>query len=286
MKRAIIILLLLTLTLAFAASCEDGSSEDKYEESNYDNVSVFQPPDNESENGKENGSASPLTGEFTVKDKVYDFRGNNIAIVSVKNGTNKDYSVTIKGSFLDKDGNVLKTETQTLDQYSAGYENYFLFEPNIAFDKFTYEFETTETDGPFLAKNLGFKYNGLNYAPFNIDSLVQQDDFTRYPSVNADLRYEYLTDVPASFYVRWVIMSADGEIMALYTDVLRCDEVWHFEDGWRPFPMYQTTDNDWKHPEEWKNFSAICVMKKASTDKNNTSWGTIAPDVPIEGSMQ
>ena len=181
---------------------------------------------------------------------------------------------------------MLKEETQTLDQYSAGYENYFLFEPNIAFDKFTYEFETTETDGPFLAKDLGFKYNGLNYAPFNIDSLVQQDDFTRYPSVNADLRYEYLTDVPASFYVRWVIMSADGEIMALYTDVLRCDEVWHFEDGWRPFPMYQTTDNDWKHPEEWKNFSAICVMKKASTDKNNTSWGTIAPDVPIEGSMQ
>ena len=85
MKRAIIILLLLALTLALATSCEDGSSEDKYEESNYDNISVFQPPDNESENGKENGSASPLTGEFTVKDKVYDFRGNNIAIVSVKN---------------------------------------------------------------------------------------------------------------------------------------------------------------------------------------------------------
>lgn len=283
MKKTIIILIALLNAISLFTAC-GGGGDNLYEESNYDNVSVYKPEESKTE--VENVSSAPLAGEFTVKDKVYEFRGNNIAIVSVKNGTNKDYSVTVKGKYLDKDGNVLKEETQTLDQYSAGYENYFLFEPNIAFDKFTYEFETTETDGPFLAKDLGFKYNGLNYAPFNIDSLVQQDDFTRYPSVNADLRYEYLTDVPASFYVRWVIMSADGEIMALYTDVLRCDEVWHFEDGWRPFPMYQTTDNDWKHPEEWKKFSAICVMKKASTDKNNTSWGTIAPDVPIEGSMQ
>lgn len=285
MKRAIIILLLLTLTLAFAASCEDGSSEDKYEESNYDNVSVFQPPDNESENGKENGSASPLTGEFTVKDKVYDFRGNNIAIVSVKNGTNKDYSVTIKASFLNKDGNVLKTETQTLDQYSAGYENYFLFEPNIAFDKFTYEIETSEADGPFFAKYFDFKYNGLNYTPTVIHSLMAQGDYTRYPTVNADLRYEYTSNETSSIYVRWVIMSAEGEIMALCNDVQRGDVQWGFEDAWEPFAMHMTTDQSWKHPEEWKKFSAICVVKEVSADKDKI-FDIPYPEYVIEGSME
>lgn len=285
MKRAIIILLLLALTLAFATSCADEGSKDKYEESNYDNVSVFQPPDNESENGKENGSASPLTGEFTVKDKVYDFRGNNIAIVSVKNGTNKDYSVTIKGSFLDKDGNVLKTETQTLDQYSAGYENYFLFEPNIAFDKFTYEIETSEADGPFFAKYFDFKYNGLNYTPTVIHSLMAQGDYTRYPTVNADLRYEYTSNETSSIYVRWVIMSAEGEIMALCNDVQRGDVQWGFEDAWEPFAMHMTTDQSWKHPEEWKNFSAICVVKEVSADKDKI-FDIPYPEYVIEGSME
>ncbi|MBR6506682.1 MAG: hypothetical protein IKT37_03665 [Clostridia bacterium] len=285
MKRAIIILLLLALTLAMATSCEDGNSKDKYEESNYDNISVFQPPDNESENETENGSASPLTGEFTVKDKVYDFRGNNIAIVSVKNGTNKDYSVTIKGSFLDKDGNVLKTETQTLDQYSAGYENYFLFEPNIAFDKFTYEIETSEADGPFFAKYFDFKYNGLNYTPTVIHSLMAQGDYTRYPTVNADLRYEYTSNETSSIYVRWVIMSAEGEIMALCNDVQRGDVQWGFEDAWEPFAMHMTTDQSWKHPEEWKKFSAICVVKEVSADKDKI-FDIPYPEYVIEGSMQ
>ena len=285
MKKATIILLLFALTLFFATSCADGNSKDKYEESNYDNVSVFQPPDNESENGKENGSASPLTGEFTVKDKVYDFRGNNIAIVSVKNGTNKDYSVTIKGSFLDKDGNVLKTETQTLDQYSAGYENYFLFEPNIAFDKFTYEIETSEADGPFFAKYFDFKYNGLNYTPTVIHSLMAQGDYTRYPTVNADLRYEYTSNETSSIYVRWVIMSAEGEIMALCNDVQRGDVQWGFEDAWEPFAMHMTTDQSWKHPEEWKKFSAICVVKEVSADKDKI-FDIPYPEYVIEGSME
>lgn len=285
MKRAIIILLLLTLTLAFAASCEDGSSEDKYEESNYDNVSVFLPTENESKNDLEDVSYAPLTGEFTVKDKVYDFRGNNIAIVSVKNGTNKDYSVTIKASFLNKDGNVLKTETQTLDQYSAGYENYFLFEPNIAFDKFTYEIETSEADGPFFAKYFDFKYNGLNYTPTVIHSLMAQGDYTRYPTVNADLRYEYTSNETSSIYVRWVIMSAEGEIMALCNDVQRGDVQWGFEDAWEPFAMHMTTDQSWKHPEEWKKFSAICVVKEVSADKDKI-FDIPYPEYVIEGSME
>ncbi len=285
MKRAIIILLLLALTLAFAASCEDGSSEDKYEESNYDNVSVFLPTENESKNDLKDVSSPALTGEFTVKDKVYDFRGKNIAIVSVKNGTNKDYSVTIKASFLDESGNVLKEETQTLDQYSAGYENYFLFEPNIDFDKFTYEFETAEADGPFFAKYFDFKYNGLNYTPTVIHSLMAQGDYTRYPTVNADLRYEYTSEETSSFYVRWVIMSAEGEIVALCNDVCRFDEACQFEDGWRPFPMHITTDRNWKHPDEWNNFSAICVVKEVSADKDKI-FDIPYPEYVIEGSMQ
>ena len=95
MKKTIFLLIALMMILSMFTACSEESGDNLYEESNYDNVSVFRPTDNESknennesENEAEDVSSPALSGEFTVKDKVYDFRGNNIAIVTVKNGTN------------------------------------------------------------------------------------------------------------------------------------------------------------------------------------------------------
>ena len=114
---------------------------------------------------------------------------------------------------------------------------------------------------------------------------MAQGDYTRYPTVNADLRYEYTSNETSSIYVRWVIMSAEGEIMALCNDVQRGDVQWGFEDAWEPFAMHMTTDQSWKHPEEWKKFSAICVVKEVSADKDKI-FDIPYPEYVIEGSME
>ncbi len=288
MKKTIFLLIALMMILSMFTACDEGG-DNLYEESNYDNVSVYKPEENpeESKNEVENISSAPLDGEFTVKDKVYDFRGNNIAIVTVKNGTNKDYSVTVKGKYLDKDGNVLKEETQTLDQYSAGYENYFFFEPKIPFDKFTYEIETTEANGPFLAKDLFFRYAGTKEMPSIIWSLAGQEDFTKYPTVMADMRFEYTNESEASFWVTMVFFNAEGEIMAICDEVNRYDSPSYFDDGWYPFDLYQTTDKSWKYDGQWEDLTAICIVRGVVPDSDEVWWNILPKRrMPIEGSSE
>ena len=295
MKKTIFLLIALTMILSMFTACSEESGDNLYEESNYDNVSVFRPTDNESknennesENEPEDVSSPALSGEFTVKDKVYDFRGNNIAIVTVKNGTNKDYSVTIKGKYLDKDGNVLKEETQTLDQYSAGYENYFFFEPKMPFEKFTYEIETTEAEGPFLAKDLFFRYAGTLERPSTIWSLVGQGDFTKYPTVMADMRFEYHNESEASFWVTMVFFNAEGKIMAICDEVNRYYSPSYAENGeWYPFDLYQTTDKSWKYDGQWEDLTAICIVRGVVPDGDEVWWNILPKRwTPIEGSVE
>ena len=145
-KRVFSIALLLAVVLtAFSGCSEEMESSDLniFSEASYDNESKFVPE--QSIDTSEEVSEEPLTGEFVVKDKKYTFEGNDLVIVSVENKTNKNYSVTVTGTYLDADGKTLKTETQTSDQYSAGFCQYFLFEPKMKFDKFTYTFERKPT---------------------------------------------------------------------------------------------------------------------------------------------
>ena len=69
--------------------------------SNYDsesNVSVALPQVSDT------SETAELTGDFSVKEKVYDYEGNNIAILDVTNNTNKDLAVTITCTYLDGEG--------------------------------------------------------------------------------------------------------------------------------------------------------------------------------------
>ncbi len=89
-------------------------------------------------------SQPPLTGDVVVNEKKYDYKGNNIELLHVENQTNRHLNITIKGKYLDKDGNVIKEETQEFGAFPSGWSNYFIFYPECAFDSFTYVLETEE----------------------------------------------------------------------------------------------------------------------------------------------
>lgn len=262
MKKLLVIILTLVLTLIVFTGCdEEGDSSDLniYSEASFDNESKFV-PDEESKGSEVSEEA--LTGEFVVKDKKYTFEGNDLVIVSVENQTNKNYSVTVTGTYLDKDGNVLKTETQTFDQYSAGYSGYFLFKPDMQFDKFTYEFKSEETEGPFYAKDLTFKFNGFEEQWVTITEQELKNDFTKYPTIVAPLSIAYSGNVKVHVVTYWVLLTETGEVI----------EIIFYEPWLNPgvelsdrqdFPLYQTMEDDFVWPEGWKNnVQAIPILKK------------------------
>lgn len=272
MKKTLVIVLTLVLTLtAFAGCSENGEELNIYSEASYDNESKFVPDEESKESATSESGVSgeeyvPLSGEFIVKDKKYTFEGNDLVLVSVENKTNKNYSVTITGTYLDKDGKAIKTETQTYDQYSAGFSNYFLFMPEMQFDSFTYEFKTQEAEGPFYAKDLGIKYDGLNMTPTVIMSEAEKGDFTRYPTVSVAITYQYPCNTKAVFWIRCLLMNEQGEIFFAFDITPGFEAKESFGEYYTSEKLWQTKDEDREVPEELKNFQLIPVIMASSTD--------------------
>lgn len=271
MRKVLVSVLLLAVALtAFAGCSEEGESSDLniYSEASYDNESKFVPDEESKESTTSESMVSgeeniPLSGEFVVKDKKYTFEGNDLVIVSVENKTNKNYSVTITGTYLGKDGNVLKTETQTFDQYSAGYNGYFMFKPDLQFDKFTYEFKTKESEGPFYAKDIVFNFKGLSDELSIIDEQLAQNDYTKYPSIAATFAYRYTGEVSLYPTLKWILFSEADAIIAMIDakPMLQPNQEFDSEDM---SILLQTMEDKLVWPEEYKgNVRAVVIVKDA-----------------------
>lgn len=249
--------LLLAICLTALAGCKD-DDPNIYNEASYDSVSEFVP---DSVSREETENSDSLTGEFVVKEKKYTYEGNDLVVVSVENNTNKNYAVTITGTYLDAENKVLKTETQTFDQYSAGYSNNFLFAPNMTFDKFEYKLETTETDGPFYADKLEYKYNGLREMPYYIPEQIAKDDYTMYPAVLASFSYKYTGDAPIQADIKWLLINESGQIVYI-AEKSRIIDVGQGFDRYFDTVVFYTLESELVWPDEWKgNIQAIPILQ-------------------------
>lgn len=90
-------------------------------------------------------SKAPVSGEFVVSEKKYDYKDGNIELLYIENQTDRHYDITIHGAYLDGNGETIKEETQTFAGFASGWSNNFIFYPRMAFDSFTYTVETEES---------------------------------------------------------------------------------------------------------------------------------------------
>ena len=280
MKRFLTVIIILATALTALSGCAEKEDElNIYSEASYDNVSKFVPstePDEDTstehaestENTSEESVVenAPLSGEFVVKDKKYSVEGNDLVLVSVENQTNKNYSVTITGTYLDKDGKTLKTETQTFDQYYAGFSQYFLFEPGMQFDKFTYTFEAKEYHGTIYLKGIGLKYNGIHENLTPIREEMEKGNYTKYPTVLAGYSTEHTGTLEANVWVKWLLVNESGEILFAFDRNVRFYPGDKYENGETSYKLYQTTEEELQYPEEWKTMQAIPVFVDYTTD--------------------
>ena len=260
MEKTIAIFIAVLMLSAIFAGCKDDGNI--YEESDYDNVSVYTPDPDTDTSANKSESNTTLTGEIVVKDKIYVYGKKKAVIVTVENNTNKNYSVTICGSFLDEGGKVVFTEEQTFNQYSAGYSGYFLFTPDIEFESFTCTINTAETGGPFHAKDIVLKFHGLEETMnYNLnDAEFAAGDHNKYPTLGARFSAAYkgsTEDLKAG--VLWVMINENDEIV----DIIAKDPRPHpgGRENHQSYALFQSTDGPLVWPEEWQgDIKAIPVV--------------------------
>lgn len=153
---------------------------------------------------------------FLLKEKKYTFKGANVLIINAQNNTDKNYSVTVEGEYLDSNGNVLKNESWLFEQFAAGYNHYFVFNPEITFDKFVYTINATEYSGEVYISDLSTGHGEIyETSMVNKELVIQKGDMTEYPVFMIDAG---LINAPEDLmvYSKFVLFDNTGNIYSIY----------------------------------------------------------------------
>ncbi|MBQ3003292.1 MAG: hypothetical protein IJD82_06140 [Clostridia bacterium] len=202
-------------------------------------------------------SETALSGELIVKEKKFSFEGNDIMLLDVTNETSKTYSVTINASFLDKNGTVLTTETQTFEQFYSGYQNYFIFEPQLTFDDFAYTVSTEVYEGVCYSKSF----------EMNLYELCEDE---RWPVDNQmkDLQHAILATVMTKntgnqniyYECRWLLLNVQGEVIRILTSH---SDVNAGAEDYFSVPLYCAPEDEFVYPQELKGEIQFIVSLKS-----------------------
>lgn len=145
MRKILSLLLVCVFCLTLLAGCAKKEQETAGTISDFESQTHIQPGASGDESGEM--SKAPLSGEFVVSEKKYDYNGANLELLYVENQTDRHYDITIHGVYLDENGETIEEETQIFDGFASGWSNHFIFYPRKAFDSFKYTVDMVEASG-------------------------------------------------------------------------------------------------------------------------------------------
>lgn len=162
MRKILSLLLVCVFCLTILAECKKEEQNPAGTVSDFESQAHFQPETSGDDPASGDMSKAPLSGEFVVSEKKYDYNGANLELLYVENQTNRHYNVTIHGTYLDENGETIEEETQTFEGFPSGWSNNFVFYPRKVFDSFTYIVETEE----YVPEKMHADETGTPYASY------------------------------------------------------------------------------------------------------------------------
>ncbi len=154
--------------------------------------------------------------------KVYSLNGVNVAVVNVKNEKGKDCSVEVKGTYKRADGSVIRTEAKTFSGLSAGDDNNFIFNPEIAFASFTCETKEVSDGAPAYSGLITFETKGeMHNAADEFLSAgggyYSSEDVEQYNLLAGSVRYKYSGSKKLWYKVDWLVFDNTGKAVNVGT---------------------------------------------------------------------
>ena len=268
--RKITFLILLVAFIALClclASCKDDTNSNDPNTSyiiasdpveSYDNVSIYF-PDNDRSDEEETVSTegseeepSEING-FIIKEKKFDFGSNNVVLLNVENKTTQDYTLTVNGTYFDQNGNVLKTDIQSFEDFVAGYQGYFLFNPEIAFDTFSFTLSYNYFSGKPRLSNVKLLQWNKETAFFMVwqEQLIELAgiDDTIYNTLSTN--YKFINENDVTLHIKRVMIAIDSNDEIISIKPFGYEKVAPREFGGGTFRLYHTLDPLTKDSQTW-----------------------------------
>ena len=226
MKKILTLTLAILLCLSVFAGCNTPETPQTPDDSNtpappedviddYDN-------ENEIEIGGEHPEASPehtnIVGKFVAKDKTYTYQGNNVTILKLENQSEVNCTVTIHAKFLSADETVLKTETQSFEGFPAGWQNHFVFMPQIQYDAMEYTLDVKQYTGEmYFTSTSGYVFGNISEDKGPLLQTIAQGDYEKYSLILAKFDSVGMPKTPYLKRLISIVFDNNGEIATIHT---------------------------------------------------------------------
>ena len=157
-------------------------------------------------------------GKFVAKDKTYAYQGNNVTIIKLENQSEANCTVTIHAKFLSADGIVLKTETQSFEGFPAGWQNHFVFMPQIQYDAMEYTLDMKQYTGEmYFTSTSGFVLGKIYEDKVPLLQTIAQGDYEKYSLILAKFDSVGMPKTPYLKRLISIVFDNNGEIATIHT---------------------------------------------------------------------
>ena len=157
-------------------------------------------------------------GDFVCKEKMYEYKGNTVTVLKLENHSVKNCTVTIQAEFLSAGGIVIKTETQSFEGFPAGWQNYFVFNPEMKYTTMKYTLDVEEYTGEmYFASTSGYVLGDIYETKAPLPQTLAQRDYEKYSCISS--RFDAVEMPETPYYKRLFCIAFDntGEIALIKT---------------------------------------------------------------------
>ena len=203
---------------------------------------------------------------FVITDQMYDYQGETVILLRVRNETEEHVSLNIRMTYLNEDGKVIGTDGQTVLGFSADHEKYLLFRVSGSVASYVYEVKTKPYEGAYLDHLYASEYSHIEeislpifpgehgYIPEEFET-----DGTYYPCLAVRMTGAYTGSVPVDVTRTYVLFDNQGQIYHIPTMGIKYLEAAHGEFLSVAMCLHYTTEERVQWPPELLGEGVTCI---------------------------
>jgi len=188
---------------------------------------------------------------FALKGKKFTYGEKEVLVLNVENQTEKNYSATIRVTFLDENGNDVGNGVQWLDQFTTGFQTFFVYENSKKFDSYTCTLMLVENHSKSAVNFMNNVTTAwLGFDDVKAESMDQSEvDYVKYPTLASRVLMENQTDDSYNVTYRVLVFNEADEIVEMYTDTKGIEAQ---SKAHHLYSLIQTLEGEVEWPEEYK----------------------------------
>ncbi len=231
-KLTVLILTAVLLCIVFAGCRNDVLDQDENDQSNYVPELVIIDYDKEE-----------VIDGFEMKGKLFLYSENSpivntdgkVLILDATNTTENNYSVKIRITFFDENGEKIRKESKSIREFPAGHSQYVVFKSCPDYTTYETEIVLTEYIGDTYADHISFKiFTEVRDLPFDPANGI----FIEYSTLVAQSSFEFDCPNP-EMYVNYDVILFDktGAVYTIFDRGTKANE--QTEHGYSEYSSYK-----------------------------------------------